>query len=85
MDIPYSKTFLSLSIPNFFIRDLDLQLLPTFEKKLSFELIENIRSYKSWGWGGGEKTKISDYTTVYSNLGWSFEVTTTTQLIHVLY
>ena len=31
------------------------------------------------------KTKISDYTTVYSNLGWSFEVTTTTQLNHVLY
>ena len=54
-------------------------------KKLSFELIENIRSYKSWGWVGGEKIKISDYTTVYSNLGWSFEVTTTTQLIHVLY
>ena len=53
IDIPYSKTFLSLSIPIFFYLWPWPPTLTYFWKKLSFALIENIRSYKSWG--GGRK------------------------------
>ena len=52
MFIPCGKTF--LSVPKFLSHDLDLQPWPAFEKTtfaLTFEPIEILRDYKSWGEG----------------------------------